>query len=646
MSSIGLPAAARTTLNGTESSEDQSGDVPPLPPLVPGAQEASRGVGGAPVAGSMSGLASYFASCRDAGSNNSRETAALADVADEVLRDMHESSEGAKPCPTQLAAGFPARDRAEIISWLVETFEAVGLTDSLFFSTVYLLDRYYATTPHEEMKNGDGRKKLLAAVLIVLKVASRENEVKMCLREVVCKTLGGNKVSWRGILAAELAIFAKLGFSVEMPTARDFLKVQTIRILDCDRQSRGLAEYLLQLTIVDARLHYRHPHSLLAASALTLALFATRAPQEAYRTIIEDLVSMLPDCSNPTHRLLSCCQDLHRLWLQCASGERGGGEGYIRALGAKFASAALGSASRIEPPAMPLLAFPPHAALHEALAVVRVSLLATSGPAAHDDGGGGCGVAGDVPELPSSRSRLAAAPSPRSRQAWVTDLHTKLRKASRASRRVQKILATHSWDQDGFRQTPDRRQLLSDLACAARVAEPAGAIDAECGSTRSRCSRAPSSASTAVPASASSALSSPACSTAAKTPGAERAPSRGALPDERLLRASGAMFRCPSLAARAAAAAAMCPTFAGACPSAHAGRRSDDRRRHARSAGAVASRPARSYDQRSLRAAAAALGKGEGGGMALTSAAFSASRRQRSTAAAELLLKRSVVERA
>merc|ERR1719352_2203601 len=161
--------------------------------------------------------------------------------------------------------------------------------DSLLFDTALLLDRYYACLPREDIRGGASQRKLLAAVCMALKTGSPV-DTQLPLRQVVTH-LGRDQVPFDEVLVAELGMLRQLRFQVSTPTAKDFLEALTTR-LGCDRAAsacNSLADFLLQLTLMDASLFYRHPHAILAASALTLALFTTRAPTSSFTAVLEDL---------------------------------------------------------------------------------------------------------------------------------------------------------------------------------------------------------------------------------------------------------------------------------------------------------------------------------------------------------------------
>merc|ERR1719323_2982681 len=155
------------------------------------------------------------------------------------------------------------------------------------------------------------------------------------LRQLVTH-LGRDQVPFDEVLVAELAILKKLRFDVGTPTARDFLEALSTR-LNGERASgvlQSLADFLLQLTLVDAGLHYRYPHAVLAAAVLVLALHATRTPPPAYMALLEDLALHCPEAAAPSGPLMQCCAAVHVLWVRSAGGHDQ--SNYSRHVCAKF----------------------------------------------------------------------------------------------------------------------------------------------------------------------------------------------------------------------------------------------------------------------------------------------------------------------
>ncbi|CAK0911330.1 unnamed protein product, partial [Prorocentrum cordatum] len=193
--------------------------------------------------------------------------------------------------------------------------------DSLLFDVVLLLDRYYACDPlyhggSRESHGGESQRKLLAAVYVSLKTGS-SMDTQVSLKQLVCHDLGKDQIPFEDILDAELAILQKLRFRVGTPTAHDFLETLDTRLKHeyASDACLNLADFLLQLSLSDASLHYKYSHSILAASALALALYATQAPSSAFVALVEDLSLHCPAMPVPHAEMVECCDALHQLWI-------------------------------------------------------------------------------------------------------------------------------------------------------------------------------------------------------------------------------------------------------------------------------------------------------------------------------------------
>jgi len=414
-----------------------------------------------------------------------RTDAALADVAEAASRSLHQASQLHRPLAQHILEGFPYVDRHETLVWLIQAYDAMNFSDAALFDTALLLDRYYAAQPREDIRGGGSlQRKLLAAVCMALKTGSEDTQLPV--RQVV-SYFGRDQVPFDEVLAAELTMLKKLRFSVGTPTALDFLETLGTRLF----AERGpgvlpnLAEFLLQLTLVDANLHYRHAHAVLAAGCLALALFATSAAPSAYVTLLEDLALHCPEAACPHGMLVPCVADLHRLWVQSIGWHEQGERSYARNICTKFSHAVRYAVSNLPPPPTPPVSFPPMQSwvplgaagddLQEAALILQHSL-AESGeererhsrcprcdrtwqlPAPH---GGLCTACSAVVELvPASRGQEDLM--------WPVVLAAQLRPAADASYRVRSVLARHGWANGRFRRPPDRGQLHRDLLRAAR----------------------------------------------------------------------------------------------------------------------------------------------------------------------------------
>jgi len=408
-----------------------------------------------------------------------RTDAALADLAEQVSRSLHQVAERHKPNPRNLLEGLPPADRQETLVWLVQAYDVMNFTDGALFDTALLLDRYYAAQPREDSRGGSSQRKLLAAVCMALKTGSEDTQLPV--RQVVAH-LGRDQVPFDEVLAAELAMLKKLKFFVGTPTARDFLEALSTR-LHGDRGTHGvcanLAEFLLQLTLCNADLHYKYAHAVLAAGCLALALFATSAPPSAYVVLLEDLALHCPESASPHGMLVLACADLHQLWIQSVSwSEQQNARSFARNVCTKFSHASRQSVSNLPVPEGCPVSFPPVQSwvptgddLQEAVMILQHSIDAnefdTSRCARCDrtwrmpePHGGLCTSCGSEVSMERSRAQEEAM--------WTSSLAAQLRPAAESSYRVRTVLTRHGWANGRFRRPPDRQRLHLDLIRASR----------------------------------------------------------------------------------------------------------------------------------------------------------------------------------
>jgi len=234
---------------------------------------------------------------------------------------MHLSSQKHKPDVNALLEGLSAADRQETLVWVVEAFDVMHFNDSLLFDTALILDRYYAALPREDNRICGTQRKLLAAVCMALKTGAPV-DTQLSLRDLI-KHLGRDSVPFDEVLSAEIIMLRKLRFHISTPSAREFLEALMTRLNTGRMQGacRSLAEFLMQLTLVDANLHYRFPHAVLAGACIALALHAMPAdmqvPLSSYTVLMEDVALHCPEAFGPHNLLMQAVFALHAHWLRC-----------------------------------------------------------------------------------------------------------------------------------------------------------------------------------------------------------------------------------------------------------------------------------------------------------------------------------------
>mmetsp|Transcript_75617 Transcript_75617/g.196771 ORF Transcript_75617/g.196771 Transcript_75617/m.196771 type:complete len:551 (+) Transcript_75617:107-1759(+) len=441
-----------------------------------------------------SALALYLASLHDLPSTEARADASLAGVVDSSLEFMHKRSQRQRPPVRFVLAGLPDADRHDSLAWMLRAFEVMNFSDATLFHAVLLLDRYYALQPYEEVGGvcASSQQRLLAAVAIALKTGPQE-DLQLSVRQIILH-LSRNSIDFSEVVIVEVAMLQTLQFCIGTPTTHDFCEALNTRCLNCDHRCKSLSDYLLQITLVDVHLHYKYSHAILAAAVLALALFAMRAPAEAFTCMLEDLAVIFVQSTLPKDELLNCCAEVHELWAESSCKGESAAEGYLWHLRAKFAREDRHGVSSMSPPDMPPLSFPPQYDIQDALNAIHQGMLAC---ASSETGILSKHIASDAQNLKlaswmcgSRNSDIARHPvnaqhsfsgAGLGEESWFDRLEFTLRRLADRSRKLHYILAQHGWQTDEFSRPPDLERLFADVARVARdpAMDPHGAAGKE-----------------------------------------------------------------------------------------------------------------------------------------------------------------------
>jgi hypothetical protein len=117
----------------------------------------------------------------------------------------------------------------------------------------------------------------------------------------------------------EQKVLVTLGFQVSTPSALEFLDVLSVRLEPGGAKLQCLANFLLQLTLLDANMHYMYPHLILAAASLYVALRSLAASPHLFGILLQDMSSACPNMRAPHKHLASCANGLHSLWVEHAN---------------------------------------------------------------------------------------------------------------------------------------------------------------------------------------------------------------------------------------------------------------------------------------------------------------------------------------
>lgn len=151
--------------------------------------------------------------------------------------------------------------RAVLMDWLVQVHNRFGLLPETLFLTVNYIDRFLS-----QKIVSIGKLQLVGATAIL--VASKYEEINCpSLGEIVYMV--DNGYTAEEVLKAERFMLSMLSFELGWPGPMSFLR-RVSKADDYDLETRTLAKYFLELTIMDERF-VASPPSFLAAGAHCLS---------------------------------------------------------------------------------------------------------------------------------------------------------------------------------------------------------------------------------------------------------------------------------------------------------------------------------------------------------------------------------------
>jgi len=152
-----------------------------------------------------------------------------------------------------------AKMRAILIDWLVDVHKKYKLRPETLFLAVHLIDRYL------EVQVTAQRHLQLVGVTALLIAAKFEEVYPPQIKDFVYVT--DKAYSKEDILKMEVSILKALQFKICRPTAMHFLeRYQSVN--GCTDAHRDLAQYVLELTLVDYKMLKYAPSHMAAASVL------------------------------------------------------------------------------------------------------------------------------------------------------------------------------------------------------------------------------------------------------------------------------------------------------------------------------------------------------------------------------------------
>jgi len=167
----------------------------------------------------------------------------------------------AKPDYMEEQTDINGKMRAILIDWLVEVHMKYRLRPETLFLTVNIIDRYLSARPVM-------RKKLQLLGVVAMFIAAKYEEIDPPkVHEFAYIT--DHTYSKKEIVAMECNVLMALDYQIAVPTPVHFLD-RLQRANGCDCVHRSLAQYALELSLLDLR-NLRHPPSLLVSAALLMS---------------------------------------------------------------------------------------------------------------------------------------------------------------------------------------------------------------------------------------------------------------------------------------------------------------------------------------------------------------------------------------
>lgn len=193
------------------------------------------------------------------------DTSMVAEYGDEIFEYMHVLEEKLKPNPAymELQAEIQWSMRSVLMDWLVQVHNRFNLLPETLFLAVNYVDRFLSAKVVSL-----GKLQLVGATALF--VAAKYEEINCpSVQEIVYMVDGA--YTGEEVLKAERFMLSMLQFELGWPGPMSFLR-RISKADDYDLETRTLAKYFLEITIMDERFVACAP-SFIAAAAHCLARF-------------------------------------------------------------------------------------------------------------------------------------------------------------------------------------------------------------------------------------------------------------------------------------------------------------------------------------------------------------------------------------
>jgi len=187
----------------------------------------------------------------------------VGEYASEIFASLFQDEANFLPRPNYMESqsDINAKMRAILIDWLVEVHMKYKLRPETLFLTVNLIDRYLTKMPVM-------RKRLQLVGVVAMFIAAKFEEIHPPeVADFVYIT--DSAYTKEDILTMECQMLSTLDFQIAVPTAAHFMD-RMQRLNGCDGVQREIAQYLIELALLDFRM-IRHTPSHLCSAALMLS---------------------------------------------------------------------------------------------------------------------------------------------------------------------------------------------------------------------------------------------------------------------------------------------------------------------------------------------------------------------------------------
>ncbi|KAL6881603.1 cyclin-like protein [Trichoderma novae-zelandiae] len=225
----------------------------------------------------------------------------VAEYGEEIFEYMRELEMLPNPYYMEMQSEIQWSMRTVLMDWLVQVHHRFNLLPETLFLTVNYIDRFLSCKIVSI-----GKLQLVGATAIL--VASKYEEINCpSLDEIVYMVDGG--YTTEDILKAERFMLSMLGFELGWPGPMSFLR-RVSKADDYDLDTRTLAKYFLELTIMDERF-VASPPSFIAAGAHCLSRLILNKGEWTKRHVhysgytwsqLRSLVTMMIECCENPHK--------------------------------------------------------------------------------------------------------------------------------------------------------------------------------------------------------------------------------------------------------------------------------------------------------------------------------------------------------